>query len=84
MDAAFLHYYLSSSSRTFVGQVVNLRPRPEGTRNRPGERSSPARVTNRPPQPGTAHLIRSRLAALRGRRVSRGRLAIGRADEKAG
>ena len=32
-----------------AGQVVNLRPRPEGTRNRPGERSSPARETIRPP-----------------------------------
>ena len=47
MDAAFLHYYLSSSSRTFVGQVVNLRPRPEGTRNRLGERSSPAWATTK-------------------------------------
>src|SRR5208283_5803484 len=26
-----------------VGQAGSLRPRPEGTRNRPGERSSPAR-----------------------------------------
>ena len=32
----------TNSPAAFVGQVVNLRPRPEGTRNRPGERSSPS------------------------------------------
>jgi len=43
-----------------VGQVVNLRP----IVNRPGERSSPLPLTNRPLNPGAFHPVRFRCAAM--------------------
>ncbi len=47
-----------------VRQVVNLRPRPEGTRNRPGELVSPAYAINRPLRLGASRpAMWGRLAA---------------------